>query len=100
MPNDDLVLNSARRQKNFASPAAKKIAQLRSQNSDNTNNSQTGSANNKSTGNGSKTGLQRTASLGNLGDKGESVVRVRSLVEVEDYDGKYSKNEIFFLKNI
>ena len=72
MPNDDLVLNNARRQKSFASPAAKKIAQLR---------------NSQSSDSRPSTSLQRAASLGNIDKKSDMVVRVRSLVEVEDYDG-------------
>ena len=67
VPNDDLVLNQARRQKSFAGPSAKKIAQLKPNSSN----------------------LQRAASLANLEKKNEEkIVRVRSLVEVEDYDGK------------
>ena len=67
IPNDDLILNQARRQKSFA--MAKKIAQL------------------KTTTNPSN--LQRAASMGSL-EKKEEIVRVRSLVEVEDYDGEQS----------
>ena len=67
VPNDDLVLNQARRQKSFAGPSAKKIAQLKPNSSN----------------------LQRAASLANLEKKNEEkIIRVRSLVEVEDYDGK------------
>ena len=67
LPNDDLVLNQARRQKSFAGPSAKRIAQLK---------------------NPGEKHLQRASSMGNLGDKKEEIVRVRSLVEVDDYDGK------------
>ena len=80
VPNDDLVLNQARRQKSFAGPSAKKIAQLKPNSSN----------------------LQRAASLANLEKKNEEkIVRVRSLVEVEDYDGKLHallfNKPIFFL---
>ena len=70
IPNDDLVLNQARRQKSFVGPSAKKIAQLKIPGENNKVNS-----------------IQRAASMGNL-DKKEEIVRVRSLVEVDDYDGK------------
>ena len=70
IPNDDLVLNQARRQKSFVGPSAKKIAQL------------------KIPGENKVNSIQRAASMGNL-DKKEEIVRVRSLVEVDDYDGKY-----------
>ena len=70
LPNDDLVLNQARRQKSFAGPSAKKIAQLKVSNDS------------------VKVNLQRTASLGHL-EKKEEIIRVRSLVEVDDYDGNY-----------
>ena len=77
LPNDDLVLNQARRQKSFAAsnsgPAAKKINQLKN------------SAENK-------VNLQRASSMGHLEKPEEKIVRVRSLVEVDDYDGK-----VFFL---
>ena len=69
IPNDDLVLNQARRQKSFVGPSAKKIAQL------------------KIPGENKVNSIQRAASMGNL-DKKEEIVRVRSLVEVDDYDGK------------
>ena len=41
LPNDDLVLNQARRQKSFAGPSAKKIAQLKINPSENKVNLQT-----------------------------------------------------------
>ena len=63
----------ARRQKSFAGPMAKKIAQLKTS-SANTNNNNT-------------TNLTRRASMPNLDKSEEKIVRVRSLVEVEDYDG-------------
>ena len=63
----------ARRQKSFAGPMAKKIAQLKTS-SANTNTSNT-------------TNLTRRASMPNLDKSEEKIVRVRSLVEVEDYDG-------------
>ena len=73
VPNDDLVLNQARRQKNFAAPssgpAAKKINQLKNA----TEN---------------KVNLQRASSMGHLEKPEEKIIRVRSLVEVDDYDGK------------
>ena len=68
VPNDDLVLNQARRQKSFAGPSAKKIAQLKPNSAGPSN-------------------LQRAASLVNLEKNEEKIIRVRSLVEVEDYDG-------------
>ncbi len=69
IPNDDLVLNQARRQKSFAAgPSAKRIAQY------------------KNTGE-NKVQLQRASSMGSL-EKPEEIVRVRSLVEVDDYDGE------------
>ena len=71
MPNDDLVLNQARRQKSFVGPSAKRIAQMKTTPGENKVNI-----------------IQRAASMGNL-DKKEEIVRVRSLVEVDDYDGKY-----------
>ena len=65
----------ARRQKSFAGPMAKKIAQLKSPSANiNTNNTNT-------------TNLTRRASMPNLDKSEEKIVRVRSLVEVEDYDG-------------
>ena len=74
LPNDDLVLNQARRQKSFAvsnsGPAAKKINQLKN------------SAENK-------VNLQRASSMGHLEKPEEKIIRVRSLVEVDDYDGNY-----------
>ena len=69
IPNDDLVLNQARRQKSFAGPSAKRIAHY------------------KNPGESRAVNLQRASSLGHL-DKKEEIVRVRSLVEVDDYDGK------------
>jgi hypothetical protein len=72
IPNDDLVLNQARRQKSFAGPSAKKIAQLKYPGDHQ----------------GSKVNLQRASSMVNL-VKNEDIVKVRSLVEVEDYDGNY-----------
>ena len=74
IPNDDLILNQARRQKSFAGPSAKKIAQLKLPSEN-------------------KINLQRASSMGHL-EKKEEIVRVRSLVEVDDYDGKIM---IFFL---
>ena len=71
IPNDDLVLNQARRQKSFAGPSAKRIAHY------------------KNPGESRAVNLQRASSLGHL-DKKEEIVRVRSLVEVDDYDGKYN----------
>ena len=54
---------------------AKKIAQLKSSSANiNTNNNNT-------------TNLTRRASMPNLDKSEEKIVRVRSLVEVEDYDG-------------
>ena len=71
IPNDDLILNQARRQKSFAGPSAKKIAQLKNPAIVETN----------------RVNLQRASSMSQL-DKKEEIVRVRSLVEVDDYDGK------------
>ena len=75
VPNDDLVLNQARRQKSFAAPssgpAAKKINQLKNA----TEN---------------KVNLQRASSMGHLEKPEEKIIRVRSLVEVDDYDGEFS----------
>ena len=73
LPNDDLVLNQARRQKSFVGPSAKRIAQMQQKNPGE-NNVKVNS-------------IQRASSMGNL-DKKEEIVRVRSLVEVDDYDGK------------
>ena len=72
IPNDDLVLNQARRQKSFVGPSAKRIAQMKT----------------STPGENKVNIIQRAASMGNL-DKKEEIVRVRSLVEVDDYDGKY-----------
>ena len=73
IPNDDLVLNQARRQKSFVGPSAKRIAQMQQ----------------KNPGENIKiNSIQRASSMGNL-DKKEEIVRVRSLVEVDDYDGKF-----------
>ena len=63
----------ARRQKSFAGPMAKKIAQLKTSSANNNNNN--------------TTNLTRRASMPNLDKSEEKIVRVRSLVEVEDYDG-------------
>merc|ERR1719225_863012 len=71
LPNDDLVLNQARRQKSFVGPSAKRIAQMQQKNPGE-NNVKVNS-------------IQRASSMGNL-DKKEEIVRVRSLVEVDDYD--------------
>ena len=36
-----------------------------------------------------KVNLQRASSMGHLEKPEEKIIRVRSLVEVDDYDGKY-----------
>ena len=76
IPNDDLVLNQARRQKSFVGPSAKRIAQMKNPGE-------------------IKVNIQRASSMGNL-DKKEEIVRVRSLVEVDDYDGKIRDFQIKF----